>query len=396
MSAAIVLVARREMLQRFRGKAWYVATAIAVIAVLAVGLVARFVTLDDEEQAEVGVTADAPAGLADALDAAGDAANYEIELRTYEDGAALRSAVEAGEVDVGLAASDGGATAVYPGEVDGALQPVLQQAWAAANLEAGLAAAGLDPAEVTDLLGAGALTATSTDTAEADAGEDLSRVVGMFSSIALFIAVQMYGSYILMGVVEEKSTAVVEVLLARVRATTLLVGKVIGIGLVALAQLAIIVACAVTALAISGAHIPSSLWTAMPSMLIWFLGGFGMYSFLYAMAGAMVSRQEDAQAAATPVTMLLMAVYLSVFIFAFDPSLTVARVLSMIPPFTPLIMPLRVASGDAAIVEVVVAVAGMALMTALVAIYAGRIYTNLVLRRGARIGWSEALRSTGG
>jgi ABC-2 type transport system permease protein len=93
--------------------------------------------------------------------------------------------------------------------------------------------------------------------------------------------------------------------------------------------------------------------------------------------------------------MLLMAVYLSVFIFAFDPSLTVARVLSMIPPFTPLIMPLRVASGDAAIVEVVIAVAGMALMTALIAIYAGRIYTNLVLRRGARIGWSEALRSTG-
>jgi ABC-2 type transport system permease protein len=168
---------------------------------------------------------------------------------------------------------------------------------------------------------------------------------------------------------------------------------VLGIGSVALAQLTIIVAAAVTSLAVSGASIPSAVWGALPTSIIWFVGGFGMYSFLYAMAGAMVSRQEDAQAASLPVTMLLMVVYLSVFVFASDPSLPVARVLSMIPPFAPLVMPLRMASGEAATIEVVVAIVGMALTTLLVAVYAARIYTNLVLRRGARIGWAEALRT---
>ncbi len=394
MSGATLLVARREIVQRFRGKAWYVSTVIAVLAVLAVGIIARFVNIDDRTGVDVVVVDGAPAQLAEVLPQLGDVSNYDIEVTDAPDAAAARRALDDGDADVALVPDDDGGTALYAGDVDGGLQPLLQQAWTSAGVQAGLVDAGVSPDEIEAIIGANGLTAESIDPDGDDDGDDLSTLIGMFSSIALFIAVQIYGSYILMGVVEEKATAVVEVLLARVRATALLTGKVIGIGLVALAQLTIIVACAVGALAISGAEIPSALWTALPSMLIWFVGGFGMYSFLYAMAGAMVSRQEDAQAAATPVTMLLMAVYLSVFIFAYDPDLTVARVLSLIPPFTPLIMPLRVAAGSASVVEILVSIAGMALATALVAVYAGRIYTNLVLRRGARIGWTEALRST--
>ena len=390
---AVPLVARREIVQRFRGKAWYVSTAVAVIAVLAVGIIARFVNIDQTVRAEVAVTADAPASLSSAIAQIGDAVDVEIDVVPVTDDRAARAALEAGDADVAIIGTTGDATALSAGEVDSTLQAVLQQAWAAATIEAALRDAGVPGDRIGELVGGGALEVTSID-GPGDDGDQLSTFVGMFSSIALFIAVQIYGSYILIGVVEEKSTAVVEVLLARIRARELLIGKVLGIGTVALAQLAIIVAAAVTSLAVSGASIPSAVWGALPTLVIWFVGGFGMYSFLYAMAGAMVSRQEDAQAASMPVTMLLMVVYLSVFVFASDPSLTAATVLSMIPPFAPLVMPLRMASGEASVLQVVVAIAGMAVTTLLVAVYAARIYTNLVLRRGARIGWAEALRST--
>jgi len=390
---AVPLVARREIVQRLRGKAWYVSTAVAVIVVLAVGIIARFVNIDQTVRADVAVTADAPASLSSAIAQIGAATDVEIEVLPVTDDRAARAALDDGDADVAIIGTTGDATALFAGEVDSTLRAVLQQAWAAANIEAALRDAGVPGDRIGELVGGGALEVASID-GSGDDGDQLSTFVGMFSSIALFIAVQIYGSYILIGVVEEKSTAVVEVLLARIRATELLIGKVLGIGTVALAQLAIIVIAAVTSLAFSGASIPSSVWGAVPTLVIWFVGGFGMYSFLYAMAGAMVSRQEDAQAASMPVTMLLMVVYLSVFVFASDPSLTVATVLSMIPPFAPLVMPLRMASGEASVLQVVVAIAGMAVTTLLIAVYAARIYTNLVLRRGARIGWAEALRST--
>ena len=217
--------------------------------------------------------------------------------------------------------------------------------------------------------------------------------VGLLAAIVLFIALQMYGAFILMGVIEEKSSAVIEVLLARIRAIHLLAGKVVGIGAVALAQLAIGIVAAIVALRISGADVPASVWAAVPSMLVWFLGGFVMYAFLYAMAGAMVSRQEDAQTASLPVTMLLLLVYLSIYVFVGEPDQPAARVLSLIPPFTPLLMPLRMATGSASVLEIVAAMAIMAAATAALAVFAARIYTNLVLRRGGRITWLDAIRS---
>jgi len=195
---------------------------------------------------------------------------------------------------------------------------------------------------------------------------------------------------VLTGVVEEKSTAVIEVLLVRARADQMLAGKVIGIGVAALAQFAVAVATGLVALAISGVDVPSEIWAAVPMTLVWFLGGYALYSTLFALAGSLVSRQEDAQAAAAPIMYALVGAYLLVFVFGYNPESTASTVLSLIPPITPLLMPMRMAAGAASVVEVVVSL--VLLLASIFAAWklAGRIYEQVLLRRGSRISWRDA------
>jgi ABC-2 type transport system permease protein len=216
-------------------------------------------------------------------------------------------------------------------------------------------------------------------------------LVGTVSAILLFIALQTFGSYVLMGVVEEKSTAVIEVLLARAAPDQLLAGKVIGIGLCAAVQMAAAVGAGLVALAVSGRSIPADIWSTIPMVLVWFLGGYALYSTLFALAGSLVSRQEDAQAASAPIMTVMIAAYLAVFTFGYAPRSTASTVLSIFPPTAPLLMPMRMAAGAAAWWQVLLAV--VLLVAAILGAWklAGRIYGAVVLQRGTRISWKEAL-----
>jgi ABC-2 type transport system permease protein len=259
------------------------------------------------------------------------------------------------------------------------------------TVQSSLAEAGLSPEQVDATLASTALDAEVVDVDD-DEPDGLAYLVGMVAGVLLFLAIQMYGNFILMGVVEEKSTAVIEVLLARVRATQLLAGKVLGIGLVAVSQFVILVAAGFVALAISGVDVPGDVWAAIPSTLVWFVGGFAIYAFLFALAGAMVSRQEDAAGAAVPVNVLLITGYVAMFVFVGDPEHAAAQILVLFPPFTPLLMPMRIAAGESSPIEIVAAVLLMSVFVVVLARMAGGIYTHLVLRRGSRIRWLEAVR----
>jgi ABC-2 type transport system permease protein len=192
-------------------------------------------------------------------------------------------------------------------------------------------------------------------------------------------------------VVEEKSSAVVELLLVRVRSDQLLAGKIIGIGATGLLQFALAVAAGVGSLAISGVSIPGEVWSAWPMTLVWFIGGFAFYSTLFALAGSLVSRQEDAQAASAPVMSMMIAAYATVFIFGFDTGSTASTLLSMVPPIAPLLMPMRMAAGDASAVEVITALVLLAVGTVGVWKLTGRVFEHALLQRGARISWNRAL-----
>src|SRR5690606_21198804 len=104
------------------------------------------------------------------------------------------------------------------------------------------------------------------------------------------------------------------------------------------------------------------------------VGGFALYATLFALAGSFVSRQEDAQGAVMPISIFLTAAYVVMFAIGADPGSTVARVLSVLPPFAPLLMPLRIATGSASVVEIAAAAVLLIAAVVLMLRLAGRVY----------------------
>jgi len=126
--------------------------------------------------------------------------------------------------------------------------------------------------------------------------------------------------------------------------------------------------------------------------LLWFIFGFIFYSTLYALAGSFVSRQEDAQGAAAPISLVFTAAYLAVFALGTDPSSTTARVVSILPPFAPLLMPLRISTGAASVIEIVVAAVLLIAATLAMLRLSGGVYARTLLHRGTRLKWREAMQ----
>ena len=124
--------------------------------------------------------------------------------------------------------------------------------------------------------------------------------------------------------------------------------------------------------------------------VVWFLGGYALYSTLFALAGSLVARQEDAQAAAAPILAVLLGAYMLVFIVGYTPHSRPSTILSMIPPIAPLLMPMRMAAGAASVAEVAIALVLLWATIMIVWKLAGKIYEQVLLRRGSRISWRDA------
>ena len=163
--------------------------------------------------------------------------------------------------------------------------------------------------------------------------------------IIMFIGIFSYGTWVLTGVVEEKQSRVVEVVLSTVRPRDLLMGKVFGIGALALAQLIVLVAAGIIAAQISGRlALPPTTLDAVVQLLTWFLLGFALYSTAMGFLGSLASRMEEASNASMPVTMVATACYLaSILLVSQEPDGLLAQVLTFFPPAAPMVVPLRVA-----------------------------------------------------
>ena len=194
-----------------------------------------------------------------------------------------------------------------------------------------------------------------------------------------------------MGVVEEQSSRIVEILLACVRPTSLLAGKVLGTGTAVIVQYGLIgIVAGVTAKA--AGVLPDTL-PGLDSVLIaivmWMVVGFAIAAVAYGAAGSLVSRQEDAPNVTTPLTMIFMVPYMLTFAMISDPSKMIYHVLAYIPPFSSWLMPARLVIGESSWAEQLVALA-IATLPLLVRL-AATIYTRAVTRTGARVRLKEAL-----
>ncbi|MGH3777197.1 MAG: ABC transporter permease [Pseudonocardiaceae bacterium] len=202
----------------------------------------------------------------------------------------------------------------------------------------------------------------------------------------------LYGTYVAQGVVEEKSSRVVELLLCTVRPWQLMSGKLIGIGLFGLLQLGLLSGAITAGASITGL-LPVPALSSVLWMLGWFLLGYFLFAGLLAAAGARVSRQEELQSVINPaLTLLIVPFVLNVFLFGDDPESTLVTVLSLVPPFSPILMPARIALDVAPLWQIGVSAAvTIVAITAVVAI-AGRVYAGAVLRTGSRVKLADALR----
>ena len=196
-----------------------------------------------------------------------------------------------------------------------------------------------------------------------------------------------------MGVVEEKSSRIVEILLACVRPTSLLAGKVLGTGTAVIVQYGLIgIVAGVTAKA--AGVLPDTLPgldSVLIAMVMWMVVGYAIAAVAYGAAGSLVSRQEDAPNVTTPLTMIFMVPYMLTFAMISDPSKMIYHVLAYIPPFSSWLMPARLVIGESNWAEQLVALAIAIATLPLLVRLAATIYTRAVTRTGARVRLKEAL-----
>jgi ABC-2 type transport system permease protein len=383
----IGLVARREIMVRGRTKGYRFGLLATVLLVVVLASLPRL--LGGGSDYGIGLVG-ARGGQLQAALAQQDAQQKDltITLRSYPDEAAARRAIADGQVDAAVVDNT---RVVSKTVIDQGLSVVLDTAHRIVTAQENLRAAGLDPATVGRAMQVTPLTEATLNGDGKDAGFRLGLALTLV--VILFLLVIQACTMVAMGVVEEKGSRIVEILLTSLRPWQLLAGKTIGMGVLGLIQVLLIAVVGLTAAQVSGAipELPEGTYGVVASAIVWFLLGYAFYAAMYAAIASLVSRQEDVGGVLTPATMLLMSSYVVGFIAAQNPDGTLSRVLSIVPPFSALVMPVRSAVITVPAWQIGLAMGLMVLAAVAVLFVGGRVYQRAVLRTGARVRLREVL-----
>lgn len=265
--------------------------------------------------------------------------------------------------------------------------------------------AGADP-DVASRFGrnSSSLHAERISTSGRGASGNVNIIFAMVVSLLLYTTILMYGQTMLRGVIEEKQTRVAEVVVSSIRPTTLLAGKVLGVGAVGLTQMLIWLACSwvmlhyrvavLTAFGKNATPLPLPSITApmLALLLLFFLLGYLLYSTLFAMVGAMVSSETEAQQAQLPVVLLLVASIIFLMPVLNSPDGRLAVTLGMLPVTSPIVMPLRMSAVDVPPWEVVLSLFALVAGCYLGVYVAARVYRTGLLLYGKRATVREIAR----
>lgn len=337
---------------------------------------------------DVGLTGVIPPGLADALREQATVEQTSVRLRRFDDLAAGEAAVRDKDLDVLVVDA---LRLEWPRQADDALRAVVGGALQRVAVGERAAAAGISPDDMLSLV-----APVPIDDVElgpvAQRGPD-DETAALLMTVLLFVAISTYGNLVLTGVVEEKSSRVVEVLLARIPARALLVGKVAGIGLVGLGQFALTALVALVALKlVDSVDLPAASAAVIAWAVVWFVLGYALYAMVYGALGSLASRTEDAQSVAGPVIVVLIAGYFASFIAVGRPDSGSATLASFFPATAPLAMPNRIAMGAATWWESLLAVALTLAAIAGLVRFGGRVYAGAVLHSGPTLKLRDAWR----
>jgi ABC-2 type transport system permease protein len=377
------LVARREVRMRLRSRVFVGGTIVMTVLVV-VGIVAASLLAGKTNPVRVGFSGGSQA-LEATFTASAAALGANVTVSDIADVDAGKAQITAGTLDVVVTGSATAPTAVAKDVVPSNILSALSLAAEAERLSA----AGLSPAAVKSAMALVPVQLLAPITPKDNENLFASLALG----ILLWIALGQWGNMVAQGVVEEKATRIMEILLATIPPSRLLAGKVIGIGLVGLLQLTIVGAAALVAVHVTNvAEIPALAVASILGDISWFLLGFLFYATAYAAVASLVSRQEEIQGAIAPISIFQIAGYLLMYAALPNPSGPLATVCSLLPPFAPILMAVRMAVSPVPFWQVGLAVALIVASIVGLTWLAGRMYTNAAMSIGARVRFMDAFR----
>lgn len=378
------LVAERALVESVRSKSFKVVTGILLLMSIAAVVVPQLLGGGGTTYT-LATSGAAPAEVVAALNAAGKSADFTVEYVT-----------RGSEDDVRLAVRDGDATAGLAGDKmfitasgAGTFPVVVAQTVVALETSRRLSEAGLTPQQVTALQ-----SIRPPEQVIVGRVADEGRVAAGFAvGIVLYLALTFAGNAIATTVATEKSTRISEVLLAVLRPSQVLVGTVVAVGAVTLAQLLVLALPLVISVRVTSTSVLPSIAAAdLTLAIVWFGLGFALYAFIFAATAALVDKVTEVGSAILPVTMSLVAGYLvAVTVVIADPGSPVSVGASLFPLSAPMAMPIRWASGDVPVYQLLLAMALTAVSAVLMVWLASSIYRRALLITGRRVKLREVV-----
>ena len=379
----IWLVGLRELLERGRSRAFVISLVVTQGLIIGSFFLQGFVT-SEAGKFVLGTVGEIPVDARLGMTAVAARLDSELTFRPFEDLDAATAALRSDEVRGVLVAPD-----VSPGEQgageflvkdrpDSRLQTIVQ---------AGYQSLGQQPTPVPSLR---ALEPQSP-------ADQTAFLLANVAVVLLFVSIFTFGAWVLTGVVEEKQSRVVEVVLATVRPRELLMGKVLGIGLLGLLQLALFVATGLVVARVTGRlTLPETTIPTALLMLGWFAIGYALYATLFATLGALANRMEDAQNATMPIMIPAVASYLvALLVVTNNPDGVIARITTFIPFSAPIVVPLRAALAAIEPWEAILSAVVTIAFTYGMFVLGGRVYAGAILGSGGRLKLRDAWRLAG-
>jgi ABC-2 type transport system permease protein len=404
------VIARREFLERVRTKWFVIVTLLGPLGLVGIVVIPAYLGKKSAEKpVVVQVVDESDRAVGEAVVAASAAlgSKYKIEAVAGQVGEdELWRRVKAEEIDGFLRIPAGiidGGEALYRGD-NAASFSVRAELTKLVNFAVvGIRAqdAGLDEANVLRVLRPVSVSMEGSAGASG-AGLFIAGYVVMF---LLYMAILLYAMNVMRGVIQEKTSRVVEIIISAARPRALMLGKIIGVGSVGLAQLTLWAVLALVLINYRGPvletfGIEGASSLSLPALgaldfavvLAYFLLGFFLYAALYAAIGALVSSEQEASQLQMPVVLLLIIPVMSVGALTDDPNGPIASALTQFPFSSPVLMPMRYLLDGASLAEVGVSLAILAATIAGVVWVAAKIYRLGILLTGKRPGLREILR----
>ncbi len=375
-------MARREVATKLADRTFLIGTLLTLAMIL--GFVIVQAVLSERTQTYELVATASAAPMADAVAQQAPTLDDDLVVNVVPaaDDAAAEAALLDDEADAWLTTRDGSWVLIARDEVPSDLEAVTSTVVRDTVLAENATAAGTS---VVDL--------TTGTTLESDVlvgnADQRAFAQGMAFALAFlfYLASIVFGTTLANSVVEEKQSRIVEIIATKIPVRQLLAGKVAGNTAIAVVQMALYAAIGLVGLRFTeySSFLPS-IGGALGWFLVFFLVGFLLIACLWAVAGALASRTEDVQSTATPVTMLLLAIFFgSMFLDG-----TAQTVLSYVPPASAVLMPQRILDGTALWWEPVVALAILVVAAGAVVLVAERLYRRSLLQTQGRLSMRQA------